>query len=175
MNNNEQQQNESKSSENPFKNGYLLGWLHCAAWFAKALLIDQVSAAEAYYTSYFHYHNTLPKRIDRIPPTPIAMKERPYKNIQEKSGKVYILKADNGLYKIGQTTHLSERIKQLGIQLPYELELVWYIPTDHVLIAEKKLHDYFADKRIKGEWFALEEDDIECLTNLSVLMVAREQ
>lgn len=75
-------------------------------------------------------------------------------------GFVYLLRADNGLVKIGKTGKITKRIYQLSIQLPYETELIHTIKTDDMDELERHLHEIFAAKRKRGEWFELSEEDI---------------
>lgn len=86
---------------------------------------------------------------------------------QERGGYVYLLKADNGLYKIGRSKSLDARIKQLGLILPYELELALVIETIDTTKLEQELHDHFADKRKRGEWFELDESDLCYLAEIA--------
>lgn len=82
-------------------------------------------------------------------------------------GYVYVLRADNGLCKIGKARNIDDRIKQLGLILPYELELVAIIQSLNYSDLEKHLHEYFSEQRIRGEWFNLSQDDIDQLNNLA--------
>jgi hypothetical protein len=50
--------------------------------------------------------------------------------LNPRPGFVYILKADNDLFKIGQAAVLDNRIKQLAVSLPYELALIHSMATD---------------------------------------------
>lgn len=78
-----------------------------------------------------------------------------------KPGFVYLLKADNGLYKIGKAKEIDSRLTQIKPALPYELELVVYYQTADMTYSELHWHEHFADKRKNGEWFALTETDVK--------------
>lgn len=82
-------------------------------------------------------------------------------NPDKYKGFVYLLRADNGIYKIGCTKRPDARIKQLGIQLPYELEVICLLPAQDMRLLESKLHERFNERRVNGEWFQLTESDIE--------------
>lgn len=85
---------------------------------------------------------------------------------QYRPGYVYVLLADNNLYKIGRSSKINTRIKQLKTKLPYELVLISYIwAHDHVGL-EEELHKEYANKRVRGEWFRLDKDDVEYLKEL---------
>ena len=83
-----------------------------------------------------------------------------YRARTPKPGYVYLIAADNGTYKIGVSVDPKRRVKKMGINLPYELEVVHTIPTEDMLATEKALHALFADKRVGGEWFELDESDV---------------
>jgi hypothetical protein len=63
----------------------------------------------------------------------------------------------NGLFKIGQSQTPEKRENTLQSEVP-EVSLRFYIPAHDT--AEKELHEMFAVKRIRGEWFQLTPKDI---------------
>jgi len=82
----------------------------------------------------------------------------------KKKGFIYFAK--KGKYvKIGRTKNVEGRICNLSGKHPEEtpIELLHSIHTEDMMGAEKAFHDYFSTKRIKGEWFQLTEEDIECI------------
>jgi hypothetical protein len=78
---------------------------------------------------------------------------------------VYLMKnTRNGYYKIGRSKKPGYREKTLQAEEP-EIVLEWKLearPED-----EKHLHQMFAKKRIRGEWFELEIDDVRWIKSLS--------
>lgn len=92
--------------------------------------------------------------------------EQPPEDTLPKSGYVYVLRADNGLYKIGRSVNIDGRIKRLETVLPYELELICTVKVKDYITTEAKLHQVFADKCVKGEWFKLAKADIEYIKGL---------
>lgn len=82
-------------------------------------------------------------------------------------GYIYFLKkhGDDKIYKIGRSKSYPERIKKLEVKLPFDVEphLICY-SNDHKK-SEKLLHSFFSNKRLKGEWFSLENDDISLVYN----------
>jgi predicted GIY-YIG superfamily endonuclease len=79
---------------------------------------------------------------------------------------LYVIKNNNtGLYKIGITKNIRQRFAQLRTQSGCDLNLTFNILFEQgydeiTSIAEKYLHEYFKDKRVKGEWFNLNPRDL---------------
>lgn len=86
---------------------------------------------------------------------------------KRRDGYVYLIQADNGVYKIGRSQNPKSRIKRLGITLPYEIGVIHLIKSNQYIKAEKQLHDRFASKRLKGEWFDLSDDDVTEIKGIS--------
>lgn len=63
-------------------------------------------------------------------------------------------------YKIGKADIVGRRTKQVGVNLPEELELVHVISTDDAYGIEAYWHKRFAEKRRGGEWFELVAADV---------------
>ena len=84
----------------------------------------------------------------------------------DKSGYVYLLKGGE-YYKIGRTNDINRRVTEVGILLPFEVKLVCSIETDDMCYLETSLRKRFADKRVGGEWFKLDEDDVQSILELT--------
>jgi hypothetical protein len=84
--------------------------------------------------------------------------DEPY--LERIKGYVYLIQCGE-YFKIGQTTNLSKRILQLGIQLPHKPQIVHVIATENYEVLERELHNYFSLHRLNGEWFSLKEDHIK--------------
>jgi len=78
---------------------------------------------------------------------------------QAREGYVYVLKSDYG-YKIGKAINITNRTKQFGVKLPFRWEMVASKPSSNYSKLEADLHSHFADKRLEGEWFNLNETDL---------------
>ena len=89
-----------------------------------------------------------------LPPSP--SKERRQK---QRGGFVYLLRSSAGHYKMGHSTNVPKRLQAFAADPPYSL--LHTIAADDRIDAEKKLHRQFFDKRVHGEWFSLDRDDIE--------------
>lgn len=85
---------------------------------------------------------------------------------------VYVIyNPDNNLYKIGETSEPEHRLSNLrtasGCDLKpiirIRLEPLW---DEKSKIVERTLHKFFKDKRRIGEWFELNDDDVNIIKEL---------
>ena len=76
-----------------------------------------------------------------------------------RAGVVYVLKSAYG-FKVGRTRNIPARMRAFGVHLPimYSILLCSWFEDCH--LAERRYHEQFANKRINGEWFDLDESDI---------------
>lgn len=71
---------------------------------------------------------------------------------------IYLAKCGD-YYKIGFTSgDVSKRISALQTGNPIPIQLVGTIPGDQK--TETALHVRFSEKRVQGEWFTLDDDDV---------------
>ena len=75
-------------------------------------------------------------------------------------GYVYLIQADNGLTKIGNSENPEERLSQLQQNSPCQLNLYYCQFVKNSKHLEKFLHVKFASKRVRGEWFNLSADEL---------------
>jgi hypothetical protein len=78
----------------------------------------------------------------------------------ERAGVVYVLKSAYG-YKVGRTRNMPARMRAFGVRLPFIYTIPLCAWFDDCHVAERRYHDMFASKRINGEWFDLDESDIQ--------------
>jgi hypothetical protein len=79
---------------------------------------------------------------------------------------VYVVRAAR-FYKIGFTTNLKKRLSSLGTSQPFKLTLVVAIMSETAELLEKQLHRKFAKKRVNGEWFRLNDQDLGYLKQVA--------
>lgn len=90
-----------------------------------------------------------------------ARSELSYRKEMEWRGKGYIYVIQSqGLYKIGMTGNLADRLKAFKTSLPGGMRPIRTKLVDHAGKAETFLHEKFAGKRLNGEWFNLSEEDV---------------
>jgi hypothetical protein len=91
-----------------------------------------------------------------------AISEESLRKITNSRKYVYIIGGvGSSLVKIGITKQLSQRLFSLNTSSPIELFFVFHFLSENAMKTEKELHKKFSTKRVKGEWFALTEQDIE--------------
>ncbi len=80
-------------------------------------------------------------------------------------GWVYAVKIADGPVKIGITVGDSpfDRLYHIGQALPYTLEIIGFTFHMDASAMEDFLHRKFVEKRIKGEWFNLDGQEIATL------------
>lgn len=78
--------------------------------------------------------------------------------MKQRRGYVYLMRSENGRYKIGVSINPEERLKQLQKQYPMiKIDLVDYHWNPNYLGWERELHDSFSEFALGREWFALPE------------------
>ena len=102
--------------------------------------------------------------------------ENTYKNkinflknsIIKNEGYIYILKmnSEKPLYKIGVSRNAHKRLKQINPKMPYTLKLSFSVKVNNMYNVEKILHNIFAEKRMEGEWFELNDNELNSIIYL---------
>ena len=85
---------------------------------------------------------------------------------------IYLARSQ-GYYKIGFSNDPLKRLAELQVGNPSSIELVGTIPG--TFLEERRLHTLFKGKRIRGEWFALSDEDVQSILSyrLPVFTVPR--
>lgn len=78
-------------------------------------------------------------------------------------GVYLIRRAADGLYKIGMSRRLPERVATIRGQCGGAAELVLVVRCADPRAAERLAHVVFKAFRVEGEWFALSEVQVEFL------------
>ena len=89
---------------------------------------------------------------------------------EPKQSYVYFVsaKATNHPIKIGLTTDTSGRFQTLKNAMPYELEILGYLPIED-RSAERDLHKKFSHIRLRGEWFERTDDLMAFIATLPII------
>lgn len=116
----------------------------------------QAEYAEDYELLYRHQDKPDIKRVlERFDPF--------WRGDVREAGYVYCLSDQLGHYKLGRTKQLQSRIKKLGTQPPFKIQLLFTQYVYNARLYEKLLHRTFAKKRLNGEWFALDNENLESI------------
>ena len=82
---------------------------------------------------------------------------------------MYLLRSQDGLYKIGKSKTPNIRIRALCVVLPFDIMPVHVIYSRDYGWAERYLHAKFEGQRVRGEWFRLSEEDVDWIQHQTEL------
>lgn len=92
----------------------------------------------------------------------VLQKEKSKRNIQD--GYIYVIKSGE-YYKIGRTVCLKDRIKKYITENPNEVKVLLNEKVVDYVDVEDKLLKMFKKKKHRGEWFKLDNSDIDIIKN----------
>ena len=105
--------------------------------------------------------------IDRrhVIPLPAVKKEKPA------AGFVYVIFIDapERFYKIGMATVFNDRFSAHQCASPFDIRVACVYFTGNARAEEAELHQRFADRRVRGEWFRLSDDDLRTIAARSLI------
>lgn len=93
--------------------------------------------------------------------------------MQYSAGQYVYLMQDvslTGFIKIGRSNNVARRLHQFDLVLPIELKVIHVIRCSDMYAAEAELHHYYAKKRINGEWFDLDMQDVLHLKSIKEMV-----
>ena len=77
---------------------------------------------------------------------------------------LYIFRAaspyKNNLVKIGVSSNVGKRLKQIQTSCPYRIELLEKAGVNDAYGHEKAIHDQYKKYKLKGEWFLLPDSTL---------------
>ena len=86
-------------------------------------------------------------------------------------GHVYLIGNSKFLwYKIGKSSDARIRVLDLGVLLPFRVEVIEVIRCDAYNFVEKRLHQEFAEHRVNGEWFHFDQDAVNSVCTMMELL-----
>lgn len=96
---------------------------------------------------------------------PLPYKPKKAVTTGEVIGAVYFLQEkEKGRIKIGKTSNIKTK-KFFGTKPPFEWEVIHTIAHDEFSALERYFHNLYKAKRVNGEWFSLNEKDINSIKN----------
>lgn len=85
-----------------------------------------------------------------------------------RDGIVYLIRAgETNLYKIGRTTDINRRLKQLQGMGAHTLQVIQLFSCHDAVAVESALHKKFRAYRVQGEWFELPNSALEFLNSFN--------
>lgn len=85
---------------------------------------------------------------------------KPNKKPASSKGFIYLIQGADSLYKIGKSKEPKKRISRLEVKLPFDIQVEHLIPSNSYHEAEIHLHERYAHRRIRGEWFDLSTSEV---------------
>ena len=82
-------------------------------------------------------------------------------------GHIYLMKSENGYYKIGRALDVDKRNKEHMRDYPLVITVLHSFFSRNYIKAESYLLKMFADKKLQGEWFALEKSDVDFIMGIT--------
>lgn len=78
------------------------------------------------------------------------------------AGYIYLIGSTQfGWYKIGRSKNAKVRIEDLGILLPFKIEVFAIWETSHSVLIEALFHEKYEAYAINGEWFTFGKKELE--------------
>lgn len=108
----------------------------------------------------------------RVIPASIAA-DQSEQAMQSSCGFIYVCYVDAGderIYKIGLAKNPVQRMAQHQCSNPLEIMVACCYFTSNMQAEERALHEAFAAKRVRGEWFLLDDDDLGAIAARSRLV-----
>lgn len=97
----------------------------------------------------------------------IGKLELPERRSKGTFGYVYLIQSESGHCKIGSSLSVPKRIRQLQCANPGPLILLHQFPSASAQQDEFALHKKFYRKRIRNEWFALDDLEIASICSMT--------
>lgn len=82
-------------------------------------------------------------------------------------GYVYLMSINDEYHKIGYARNVKSRLGEMQVSTPYPIKVVHMIVTGNAPVLEVILQNRFADKWVAGEWFKLDQEDIDTICSLN--------
>jgi predicted GIY-YIG superfamily endonuclease len=76
---------------------------------------------------------------------------------------VYLISSGDGTVKIGVSVDAEKRLSALQSSNPNELSIIGKVKSNNAYDVEHEIHHKHKDKRARGEWFKLSNEDIETI------------
>lgn len=124
--------------------------------FLNRILATSTEAPPATPSSKIYLYEPNQEQLQKVMESPEIPGEAP--------GYVYFVQEHmNGSFKIGKTKHVERYMNLFVVKLPFENKLIHLIKSGNHHQTKAAFHKHFNDKRLEGEWFSLNQDDVAWL------------
>ena len=110
------------------------------------------------------------KRVREVRPVRLAKEVDPL----SRAGFIYVIylddSSDERFYKIGMASSFGARFDAHRCASPFEILVACAYFVGNMRAEERELHDEFADKRVRGEWFRLNDGDLDFIASRARLV-----
>ena len=113
------------------------------------------------------FYKYVPPSDYRIWNVSVAERRRRAKTPAPSEGSIYLIKSENGYYKIGRTSRGVElRKEEHEMDYPMKLRLVHSFKSSTVKRDERRLLNSFKESNLRGEWFELDYHDVAWFSDI---------
>jgi hypothetical protein len=87
-----------------------------------------------------------------------------FRAVLNRMGCVYLVGSKAyGMYKIGYSKNddPTKRTRSVAQGVPFHIEILKFWVVENPKTLEKALHNYFRNRKVKGEWFRLKRADLD--------------
>jgi hypothetical protein len=149
---------------------YWKAWDFAQLWISydqmERRLIDDLRDSEPFFV-YKNYPDFWSQNVYNVYESIRALRHS-IDSTYPKFGYVYIIAEPSGTFKIGKTSNLEQRIKTHGVKLPYkDVKYLHTFPCLDMSKTEAALHDMYKWQRLNGEWFLLNQSQLDAIRGLS--------
>ena len=127
--------------------------------------MSQANLAINYQVSLATVNKHCKGRIPANKPLYATLQESAYNSASD--GYIYIAYIDDSnssrFYKIGLARNVDARIKQHQTSIPFDLKIAMSFYVSNMKQKEMELHVLFSSKNVRGEWYLLDNDDLEII------------
>ena len=79
---------------------------------------------------------------------------------------LYLMRAENGLTKIGITTDIARRLRGIETQSPVSVEVIFCAYIEDAAILESRILSQFRSKCHHADWYDLSRNDVNTIRTL---------
>lgn len=146
------------------------GMLHIQSQLGHLISTEELKKIISFFqytVDNFDEDKSIKKEIESIREW-VDYKKKPKKDEPKivNKGEVYLLKGENGRYKIGCSKNSENRVKTLRLSSCENHILIHKFKCNNPKRKEQELHELFYSKRNHSEWFSLSDSDVDIIKGI---------